>query len=143
MANGNTLDRQGRLLSCEHATSRVTRAEADGSLRVLASHFGDKALNSPNDIVVATGGAVYFTDPSYGRMPYYGVPRAQELSFQGVYRIDADGSVVLLVDDFAQPNGLCFSLDESRSSSTTPSASTSVSSTSRATAIWVAAPSGR
>jgi hypothetical protein len=114
MANGNTLDRQGRLLSCEHATSRVTRAEADGSLRVLASHFGDKALNSPNDIVVAAGGSVYFTDPSYGRMPYYGVPRAQELSFQGVYRIDADGSVVLLADDFAQPNGLCFSLDESR-----------------------------
>jgi len=83
-------------------------------MRILASHFGDKALNSPNDIVVATGGAVYFTDPSYGRMPYYGVPRPQELSFQGVYRIDADGSVVLLADDFVQPNGLCFSLDESR-----------------------------
>src|SRR5689334_10592310 len=60
MANGNTLDRQGRLLSCEHATSRVTRVEADGSLRVLASHYAGKALNSPNDIVVATGGAVYF-----------------------------------------------------------------------------------
>jgi len=114
MANGNTLDRQGRLLSCEHATSRVTRVESDGSTMVLASHFGDKALNSPNDIVVAAGGSIYFTDPSYGRKEYYGVPRAQELSFQGVYRIDADGSLVLLADDFAQPNGLCFSLDESR-----------------------------
>ena len=114
MANGNTLDRQGRLLSCEHATSRVTRAEADGSTRVLASHFGDKELNSPNDIVVATGGSVYFTDPTYGRNDYYGVPRAQELAFQGVYRIDVDGRLTLLADDFAQPNGLCFSLDESR-----------------------------
>lgn len=114
MANGNTLDRQGRLLSCEHAISRVTRVEADGSTRVLASHYGDKALNSPNDIVVASGGAVYFTDPTYGRMAYYGVARAQELAFQGVYRIDLDGRLKLLADDFAQPNGLCFSLDESR-----------------------------
>ena len=114
MANGNTLDRQGRLLSCEHATSRVSRVEADGSTQVLASHFGDKALNSPNDIVVAAGGGIYFTDPTYGRNEYYGVPRAQELAFQGVYRIDADGRLTLLADDFAQPNGLCFSLDESR-----------------------------
>jgi gluconolactonase len=114
-ANGNTLDRQGRLLSCEHATSRVTRAEPDGTVTVLASHYGDKTLNSPNDIVVATGGAVYFTDPTYGRQPFFGVPREPELTFRGVYRIDADGaSPTLLVDDFAQPNGLCFSLDESR-----------------------------
>jgi gluconolactonase len=114
MANGNTLDRQGRLLSCEHATSRVTRAEPDGSTQVLASRWGDKALNSPNDIVVASGGSIYFTDPSYGRKEYYGVPRPQELGFQGVFRIDSDGSLTLLADDFAQPNGLCFSLDESR-----------------------------
>jgi gluconolactonase len=114
-ANGNTLDRQGRLLTCEHATSRVTRAEADGSTTVLATHYGGKELNSPNDIVVATGGAIYFTDPAYGRMEYYGVPRPQDLSFQGVYRMAADGSALtLLADDFAQPNGLCFSLDESR-----------------------------
>ncbi len=115
MANGNTLDRAGRLLSCEHASSQVSRAESDGSTTVLASHYQGKALNSPNDIVVATGGAAYFTDPGYGRMAYYGVPRDQELSFQGVYRIDADGArLTLLADDFAQPNGLCFSLDESR-----------------------------
>jgi gluconolactonase len=113
MANGNTLDRQGRLLSCEHATSRVTRLEQDGSSQVLVTHYGARALNSPNDIVVAADGAIYFTDPSYGRRDYFGVKRAQELSFQGLYRLDTAG-LTLLSDDFAQPNGLCFSLDESR-----------------------------
>ena len=114
-ANGNTLDRQGRLVTCEHATSRVTRAEPNGSTTVLATHHGDKQLNSPNDIVVATSGSIYFTDPGFGRMEFYGVPRPQELSFQGVYRIDGDGArLTLVADDFAQPNGLCFSLDESR-----------------------------
>jgi gluconolactonase len=114
-ANGNTLDRQGRLLTCEHALSRVTRLEPDGSTTVIATHYQDKELNSPNDIVVATGGAIYFTDPIFGRMEYYGVPREQQLSFQGVYRVDPDGSrLTLLASDFGQPNGLCFSLDESR-----------------------------
>ncbi|MFK0689212.1 SMP-30/gluconolactonase/LRE family protein [Mesorhizobium sp. IMUNJ 23033] len=114
-ANGNTLDRQGRLVTCEHATSRVTRAEPNGCVSVLATHHGDRELNSPNDVVVATGGAIYFTDPSFGRMEFYGVPRRQELAFQGVYRIDGDGArLTLLADDFVQPNGLCFSLDESR-----------------------------
>ena len=115
MANGNTLDRQGRLVTCEHATSRVTRAEPNGTTTILATHYRDRQLNSPNDIVVATGGSIYFTDPSYGRVEFYGVPRPQELSFQGVYRIDGDGGrLTLLADDFVQPNGLCFSLDESR-----------------------------
>ena len=113
-ANGNTLDRQGRILTCEHATSRVTRTEADGGIVVLATHYDGKELNSPNDIVAAADGAIYFTDPTYGRMEFYGVPREQELSFQGVYRIDADGGLNLVADDFAQPNGLCFSLDASR-----------------------------
>ncbi len=113
MANGNTLDRQGRLLSCEHATSRVTRAEPDGTSHVLVTHYGARSLNSPNDIVVAADGSIYFTDPNYGRRDYFGVKRAQELPFQGVYRLDAAG-LTLLADDFAQPNGLCFSLDESR-----------------------------
>jgi len=113
MANGNTLDREGRLLTCEHATSRVVRQQADGGLSVLASHYGDKELNSPNDIVVRSDGAVYFTDPPAGRSARYGVERPQELGFQGVYRIDpSDGSLRLLVDDFKTPNGLCFSLDE-------------------------------
>jgi len=113
-ANGNTLDRQGRLVTCEHATSRVTRTEPSGTVTVLATHYADKELNSPNDIVVATGGSIYFTDPGFGRVEFYGVPRPQELPFQGVYRIDGNGAITLLADDFAQPNGLCFSLDESR-----------------------------
>jgi gluconolactonase len=114
-ANGNTLDRSGRLLTCEHALSRITRIEPDGSTTVIATHYGDKELNSPNDIVVATGGAIYFTDPIFGRVEYYGVPREPDLSFRGVYRVNPDGSdLTLLADDFGQPNGLCFSLDESR-----------------------------
>jgi len=86
-----------------------------GGTTVLATHHGDKQLNSPNDIVVATSGSIYFTDPGFGRMEFYGVPRPQELPFQGVYRIDGDGArLTLVAEDFAQPNGLCFSLDESR-----------------------------
>jgi gluconolactonase len=91
------------------------RTEADGSITVLATHYRDKELNSPNDIVVKRDGGIYFTDPIYGRMPYCGVERPQQLDFQGVYRVDEDGSQPkLLVDDFAQPNGLCFSRDESQ-----------------------------
>ena len=115
MANGNTYDRQGRMLTCEHATSRVTRTEADGTVTVLATHYRGKELNSPNDIVVKSDGSVYFTDPMYGRMPYYGVERPSELDFRGVYRMAEDGSeLTLLADDFDQPNGLCFSRDEKR-----------------------------
>ncbi|HVX83121.1 MAG TPA: SMP-30/gluconolactonase/LRE family protein [Devosiaceae bacterium] len=114
-ANGNTYDRGGRMLSCEHATSRVTRTEPDGSITVLATHYEGRELNSPNDIVVKSDGRIYFTDPTYGRMPYYGVERPQQLDFQGVYRVDPDGAnLTLLADDFSQPNGLCFSLDEKR-----------------------------
>lgn len=113
MANGNTYDRQGQLLTCEHATSRITRTEHDGSILVLVSHYHGKELNSPNDIVVKHDASIYFTDPNSGRGPYYGVPREQELLFQGVYRLDPEGkSLTLLVDDFSKPNGLCFSLDE-------------------------------
>jgi gluconolactonase len=114
-SNGLTFDRQGRVLCCEHATSRVTRLQSDGSVTVLASVFEGKELNSPNDIVVKSDGAIYFSDPTYGRMEYYGVPREPQLSFRGVYRVDGDGrNVTLLADDFGQPNGLCFSADERR-----------------------------
>lgn len=114
-ANGNAYDTQGRIVSCEHATSRVTRTEADGSITVLATHYDGKELNSPNDIVVSRDGAIWFTDPTYGRMPYFGVERDCELDFRGVYRIDpANGALTLLVDDFGQPNGLCFSRDGQR-----------------------------
>lgn len=113
MANGNTYDRQGRLLTCEHATSRVSRTDADGQYEVLASHYDGQELNSPNDIVVKRDGMVYFTDPTSGRSARYGVLRDQELAFQGVYRLDpATQALTLLVADFSKPNGLCFSLDE-------------------------------
>lgn len=115
MANGLTYDTLGRLLACEHATSRVTRTEADGTISVLARDYEGKALNSPNDIVVKSDGAIYFTDPPYGRDEFFGVPRPQELGFQGVYRIDPGGKTLrVLVDDFDRPNGLCLSLDERR-----------------------------
>lgn len=115
MANGNTYDLEGRVVTCEHATSRVTRREHDGRVAVLTSHYEGQELNSPNDIVVKSDGSIYFTDPTSGRSPYYGIPRPQELPFQGVYRFNpADNSLTLLVDDFSKPNGLCFSLDEKR-----------------------------
>lgn len=115
MSNGLTYDRQGRLLACEHATSQVTRTEPDGRIVPLATHYRGEQLNSPNDIVVKSDGGIYFTDPPYGRAEFYGVKREQELDFQGVYGVGLDPrSPELLVDDFDRPNGLCFSLDESR-----------------------------
>ncbi len=115
-ANGSTYDASGRLVSCEHGTSRVVREEPDGALTVLASHWQGTELNSPNDIVVTSDGAIYFSDPTFGRIREdVGVPRPLTLDFRGVYRISPDGSPLrLLVDDFEQPNGLCFSLDEKR-----------------------------
>jgi gluconolactonase len=112
MANGNTLDPKGRLLTCEHATSRVSRTEANGKVVVLASHHAGKELNSPNDIVARSDGRIYFTDPTYGRQGDTGVARPLQLPFRGVYRIDPDGKLVLLVDDFVEPNGLAFTPDE-------------------------------
>jgi gluconolactonase len=115
MSNGLTYDRRGRLLTCEHASSQVTRTEADGRIVPIATHFAGKQLNSPNDIVCKRDGGIYFTDPPYGRAKFYGKERTQELDFQGVYRVGADpASPELLVDDFERPNGLCFTVDESR-----------------------------
>jgi gluconolactonase len=112
-SNGLAWDNQGRLIACEHASSHLTRTEADGSITVLASHHQGKELNSPNDVVVKSDGAIYFSDPTYGRKPHFGVPREPELAFRGVYRVSPDGkSLALLADDFGQPNGLCFSRDE-------------------------------
>lgn len=112
MANGNTLDGVGRIVTCEHATSRVVRAEHDGTLTVLASHYNGRELNSPNDIVISSNGSIYFTDPTSGRTAKWGVERAPELPFRGVYAIAPDGTLTLLVDDFSKPNGLCFDADE-------------------------------
>jgi len=115
MSNGLALDDDGRLVCCEHATSRVTRLERDGRVTVIASAWQGRELNSPNDVVIARDGAVWFTDPTYGRMAYYGVAREPVLGHRGVYRAEPDGSRLdLLAGDFAQPNGLCFSLDGQR-----------------------------
>jgi gluconolactonase len=109
-----TLDNDGNLLVCEHVTSSVVRERPDGTRETLATHYQGKELNSPNDVIVASDGSIIFTDPTYGRMPGFGLEREQELDFQGVYRIEpGGGEPELLVDDFAQPNGLCFSPDES------------------------------
>lgn len=114
-ANGLAIDGQGRLLSCEHATSMVV-LYADGHRGVLASRYEGLGLNSPNDLVIHSSGAVYFTDPPYGRSDTsHGVARDQELGFQGVFRLDpdvGDESLQLLSDDFAKPNGLCFDHEE-------------------------------
>jgi gluconolactonase len=112
--NGMTRDNDGNLIVCEHVTSSVVRESADGARETIASHWGDKELNSPNDVIVSADGSILFTDPTYGRMPGFGLERDQELDFQGVYRLPAGGGELqLLIDDFAQPNGLCFTADES------------------------------
>jgi gluconolactonase len=113
-ANGNAFDHMGRLLSCEHVTSRVVRQTTQGTLEIIASHFEGKQLNSPNDIIVKQDGAIYFTDPTYGRIREdLGLLREPELAFRGVYRVSPDdGELRLLANDFEQPNGLCFSADD-------------------------------
>ena len=115
MANGNAFEHTGQLLTCEHATSRVVRATREGTVEVLATHYEGKELNSPNDLVVHSSGAIYMTDPLSGRSARYGVERSSALGFQGVYRINPrDRSITLLVDDFVLPNGLCFARDETQ-----------------------------
>lgn len=113
-ANGMTFDRSLNLVVCEHSTSSVARYDKAGARSVLATHFEGRELNSPNDVVVRADGSIYFTDPMYGRMPGYGLERPSELGFQGVYRIPVEGGLELVVERemFTQPNGLCFSPDE-------------------------------
>ena len=114
-ANGNTRDRQGRLLTCEHRDRRVTRTELDGGITVVADRYQGKRLNSPNDIVVKSDGTIWFTDPSYGiSAEYEGGKAESEIGSCNVYRFDpSDGSLKVVVDDFHRPNGLAFSPDES------------------------------
>jgi sugar lactone lactonase YvrE len=124
MSNGLTLDRQGRVLAAGHDGRCIARVADDGSRTVLADRFEGKRLNSPNDIVVKSDGSIYFTDPPYAIQPSTpGMPRparwwtapipGKELPYNGVYRLNPDGTLRLLVDDFALPNGLAFSPDES------------------------------
>jgi gluconolactonase len=114
-SNGNTLDRQGRLITCEHGTRRVSRTEHDGSISVVADRFEGKLLNSPNDVVVRSDGSIWFTDPAYGiDSDYEGHRATSEIGACNVYRCDpSTGEVRKVGDDFERPNGLAFSLDES------------------------------
>jgi gluconolactonase len=113
--NGNTRDRQGRLVSCEHGGRRVVRTEVDGTQTVLADSYDGKKLNSPNDVIVRSDGSIWFTDPSYGIMSdYEGYKGEREQKTNNVYRIDPmSGEVTIVLDDLTQPNGLAFSPDES------------------------------
>jgi gluconolactonase len=114
-ANGNTRDRQGRLVTCEHQTRRVTRTEHDGTITVIADCYQGKRLNSPNDVIVKSDGTIWFTDPTYGISAEYEGGRAEsEIGSCNVYRFDPlDGSLNVVADDFKRPNGLAFSPDES------------------------------
>lgn len=124
--NGSTRDRQGRLITCEHLTRRVTRTEYDGSITVLCDRFEGKRLNSPNDVVVKSDGSIWFTDPPFGIMGNYEGEQATPELPTNVYRIDGKtGKVTLATGDVQGPNGLCFSPDESKlyivASQSTPS----------------------
>jgi len=112
-ANGNTRDRQGRLVTCEHRGRRVVRTEYDGAITVLMDRHEGKRLNSPNDVVVASDGAVWFTDPPFGLLGYYEGERAESELSPAVWRLDPQsGRASVIADDIAAPNGLAFSPDE-------------------------------
>jgi len=110
--NGMTYDGAGNLYVCEHVTSSLVMETQAGIRRTLATHWRGKELNSPNDVVVRSDGSVYFTDPTYGRMPVFGLERTPDLDCRGVYRVSPDGTLHQEAADFDQPNGLCFSTDE-------------------------------
>jgi gluconolactonase len=114
-SNGNTRDRHGRLITCEHETRRVTRTEWDGNITVIADRYQGKRLNAPNDVVVHSDDTIWFTDPVYGiSAEYEGGKADSEIGNCNVYRFDPkDGSLRVVADDFSRPNGLAFSPDES------------------------------
>jgi gluconolactonase len=115
-ANGNTRDRQGRLVTCEHGGRRVCRTEHDGTITTLAERYEGTRLNSPNDVVVKSDGSIWFTDPPFGLLGYYeGYKAEPEGPITNVYRIDAaSGALTVVADDVNGPNGLAFSPDESK-----------------------------
>ncbi len=114
--NGNTRDRQGRLVSCQHGSRSVIRTELDGSITTLADRYQGKRLNAPNDVVVHSNGSVWFTDPTYGILSdYEGYQAEPEQPTRNVYRVDpTTGEIAAVVSDFGQPNGLAFSPDEAK-----------------------------
>lgn len=112
-ANGNTRDRQGRLLTCEHGGRRVTRTEYDGRITVILDRFDGKRLNSPNDIVVKSDDSIWFTDPTFGILGHYEGERAEPELSTNIYRVDGhSGAATMVCSDVARPNGLCFTPDE-------------------------------
>ncbi|HTO31559.1 MAG TPA: SMP-30/gluconolactonase/LRE family protein [Pararhizobium sp.] len=113
-SNGNTVDNQGRMVTCEHLARRVTRTEFDGTVTVIADRFEGKRFNSPNDVVVKSDDSIWFTDPSYGIMhDYEGEYGDEEIGACNVYRVDpTSGAITKVADDFEKPNGLAFSPDE-------------------------------
>src|SRR5262245_13701938 len=114
-SNGNTRDRQGRLVTCEHDARRVTRTEYDGTITVLADRYDGKALNSPNDVVVKSDGSIWFTDPPFGILGHYEGHTATVELPTNVYRIDGKtGKVTVATGEVPRPNGLCFSPDETK-----------------------------
>jgi gluconolactonase len=115
-SNGNAVDRQGRLVTCEHSGRRVTRTELDGTISILADRFDGKRLNAPNDVVVAANASIWFTDPGYGILGNYeGLEAEPEQAKRNVFRVDAQtGRVAVVADDFVRPNGICFSPDEKK-----------------------------
>jgi gluconolactonase len=114
-SNGNTRDRQGRLLTCEHDARRVTRTEYDGSITVLADQYEGKPLNSPNDIVCKSDGSIWFTDPPFGILGFYEGHQAEPQLPTNVYRLEPDsGKLTIVTGDVNRPNGLTFSPDETK-----------------------------
>ena len=113
-SNGNTTDRQGRLVTCEHGGRRVSRTEHDGSITTIAERWNGKRLNSPNDVVVRSDGSIWFTDPAYGiETDYEGHKADSEIGACHVYRVDpATREITAVITDMVRPNGLAFSLDE-------------------------------
>jgi len=115
-SNGNTVDRQGRLVSCEHGGRRLSRTEHDGTITLIADRYDGDRLNSPNDVVVKSDGSIWFTDPAYGiDSDYEGHKAESEIGACHLYRVDPEsGTVEIAADDFDRPNGLAFSPDERR-----------------------------
>ncbi|CAM2147081.1 gluconolactonase [Pararobbsia alpina] len=115
-SNGNTRDREGRLVTCEHGTRRVSRTEHDGRITTIAAEHEGKRLNSPNDVIVHSDGAIWFTDPDYGILSdYEGYRSPSEIGACNVYRVSPDtGKTTVVAGDFVKPNGLAFSPDESK-----------------------------
>ncbi len=115
-SNGNTVDYEGRLVTAEHTGRRITRTEHNGTITVIADRYNGKKLNSPNDVVVASNGSIWFTDPTYGVRGWYESLHGEiEQEKHNVFRVDGKtGATTVVVDDFVQPNGICFSPDEKK-----------------------------